>query len=386
MRRTLITMAALAALSLGAGVAHGDTHTITVDATALTATANSVWGLGSLGADRIETFTSVAAGDYVYASNSASPTFIFTVKTDGTIDSASLPSYASASGGTLTVSGFAFTVDATQLSPQTMSVWGHGALGSDRIEVFTACPGGMTYAFSNFAKFAFSLDSTGKVDYASGLDGFLDGAGTTTLEVEGYAMTIDAEGLDDTYTWGIPGFGQFATTPPVTLRMIPGGYVVSHRVFTEQFTFEVDGNGKFQELPATFKGEVVSGTGTSTLRIGVSFDIDVLQPINADGSSIFREGRTIPVKVELRDDAGALVADADVHLRVFKLSTAVLGTAEEIDPVASGAANTGDLFRYEAVDQQYVYNLRTKDFGPGTYRLEFVTEGATWGSVLVSLR
>ncbi|MBI4652208.1 PxKF domain-containing protein [Candidatus Desantisbacteria bacterium] len=59
-----------------------------------------------------------------------------------------------------------------------------------------------------------------------------------------------------------------------------------------------------------------------------------------------------------------------------------------MDVDASGSANTGNIFRYDATDGQYIYNLSTKNnYTSGTYKI-YVTiqnNGAHY-SVMFSLK
>ena len=93
------------------------------------------------------------------------------------------------------------------------------------------------------------------------------------------------------------------------------------------------------------------------------------QPINPDGSSIFKRKRTIPVKIVLTDCNGQLVSTATVTIAVYKLSNSVQGTEFEQNFEPPGNANTGNLFRYDDSEGQYIFNLSTKNLSKGTYRL-----------------
>ncbi|MHC4478472.1 MAG: PxKF domain-containing protein [Planctomycetota bacterium] len=110
------------------------------------------------------------------------------------------------------------------------------------------------------------------------------------------------------------------------------------------------------------------------------------QPINSDGSSIFKAGRTIPVKVRLADCDGVTVTDSTVSIAVEKILDAVLGTVEELAFDSSGNANTGTLFRYDDTDEQYIYNLSTRSLSTGTYRIHVICDKAQSCSVDVSLK
>ncbi len=105
-----------------------------------------------------------------------------------------------------------------------------------------------------------------------------------------------------------------------------------------------------------------------------------LKPINSDGSSLFKSGRTIPVKFQLgssftfvadqpmTDCSGGFNPDAVAWISVELMSASPSGFDLQ-DFEASGKANTGILFRFDPEKQQYVYNLGTKGFTTGTYRL-----------------
>jgi len=94
-----------------------------------------------------------------------------------------------------------------------------------------------------------------------------------------------------------------------------------------------------------------------------------LQPVNKDGSSIFtrRRGGTIPFKFRLTDCQGASVPNAVATIDVALVTNGITGT--EIETVASaGQANTGNLYRFDAGGNQYIYNLSTGSLGTtGTF-------------------
>ena len=107
----------------------------------------------------------------------------------------------------------------------------------------------------------------------------------------------------------------------------------------------------------------------------------ILQPINADGSSVFKLGSTVPVKFRL---AGASVgiANAVATLTLAKVSGAVTGT--EIEAISTSAATTGNLFRYDG--GQYVFNLATRDLSKGTWRLSIDLHDGVLRTVLISFK
>jgi len=103
----------------------------------------------------------------------------------------------------------------------------------------------------------------------------------------------------------------------------------------------------------------LASDGTFTVWVRFQAPTDgtfFLQPINADGSSIFKLGSTIPVKFRLTG-ASAGITNLAAHLAVAKVSNAVTGSY--VEATATGAANSGDTFRYDAAAKQYVFNLST---------------------------
>jgi TolB protein len=92
----------------------------------------------------------------------------------------------------------------------------------------------------------------------------------------------------------------------------------------------------------------------------------VLQPINADGSSVFKTGTTVPVKFKLIEESAG-ITNASATLNVTKLSDAISG--DVLENPTDVAPTTGNEFRYDYESNQYIYNWRTKGLEPGTYRL-----------------
>ena len=110
-----------------------------------------------------------------------------------------------------------------------------------------------------------------------------------------------------------------------------------------------------------------------------------LQPVNPDGSSIFRRGRTVPFKFALTDCSGVSVSTATATIHVFFYTNGVVGT--ELEDIASaGKANTDNLYRYDPTSQQYVYNLNTAPLlGNATYLVRTTIDGVDY-DVLISVR
>jgi lysophospholipase L1-like esterase len=107
------------------------------------------------------------------------------------------------------------------------------------------------------------------------------------------------------------------------------------------------------------------------------------QPVNPDGSSVFKFGSTVPVKFHLTDAAGNPVSGALARLEVAKVSNNIEGTFVEAD--TNVAATSGNLFR-EAGNGDYIFNLATKPLSSGTWSLKVVMDDGTEYRTRVSFR
>jgi hypothetical protein len=81
----------------------------------------------------------------------------------------------------------------------------------------------------------------------------------------------------------------------------------------------------------------------------------LLQPINADKTSNFKLGSTLPVKIRITDCAGASVPGLTPHVGLVKVGSGG-GTVNEAVP--ESVPDDGSDMRYS--DGQYIYNLSTK--------------------------
>jgi hypothetical protein len=85
----------------------------------------------------------------------------------------------------------------------------------------------------------------------------------------------------------------------------------------------------------------------------------VLPPISADGSSVFKQGRTVPVKFRVCDANGAPVGSGDV-VSAFRLVQTITGTLSTPVSESVDATSNDGAFRWDAVDQQWIFNLSTR--------------------------
>ncbi len=103
------------------------------------------------------------------------------------------------------------------------------------------------------------------------------------------------------------------------------------------------------------------GSATKSQTVGLLYNMSAIQPpINPDGSSVFKYGSTIPVKVRITDCAGAPVPGLapTIGLSLANASTPPPPINEDV--YSTSASDTGNTMRYDASAGQYIYNFNTK--------------------------
>jgi hypothetical protein len=138
----------------------------------------------------------------------------------------------------------------------------------------------------------------------------------------------------------------------------------------------------------TFTVDAVDNAGNSatkkvTYHVGYAYG-GILQPINADESSVFKLGSTIPVKFQLKDANGNFVTNAVAKIYLAKISSGITGT--ETEATSTSAATVGNLFRYDSTSNQYIFNLGTKSLSTGTWQIRIELDDGTSKSAKVSLK
>jgi hypothetical protein len=123
----------------------------------------------------------------------------------------------------------------------------------------------------------------------------------------------------------------------------------------------------------------VGNLGVTYLFIGFQ------QPINSDGTSIFKGG-TIPVKIKITDANGAPVTDAQPLVFFQEGTPTVIGDTTEA--LSTSAASTGNQMRYDSIADQYVFNwdITGASISNGTYTVWIdLGEGACGATHTVTL-
>jgi len=198
------------------------------------------------------------------------------------------------------------------------------------------------------------------------------------------------------------------TPPTLTMPTLAPSYAFDGTV-TLNFSAS-DGVSGVGTSQATFNGSTVTsgttvtltkaGTNTFTLTAtdeagntasqSTSFSalynfIGFLQPILNDGSRVFKLGSTVPVKFQLTDATGAVVSTATGTVTVQQFS----GTAPVNDPldgVSSGGSNSGDFFRFDSTNSQYIFNLSTQPLPTGTWQVQVHLGDGSVHTVMIGLK
>jgi hypothetical protein len=103
----------------------------------------------------------------------------------------------------------------------------------------------------------------------------------------------------------------------------------------------------------------------------------ILQPINVDGSSVFKQGSTVPAKFRVCDANGNSVGTAGVVTSIKQVQT--LNGVESTVNETPDSTTPDTAFRWSASDQQWIYNLSTKSLTAGrTYTYRVTLNDGTW--------
>lgn len=132
--------------------------------------------------------------------------------------------------------------------------------------------------------------------------------------------------------------------------------------------------------------DAAGNTATGSFDVTVWLDcLGPLSPIKLDGGkTTFRYGSTIPIKCK-PVDGSAGVSDATIRLTIQKVN-ANAGNGDITPTTSTSAADTGNVMRWSADGEQYIYNLATKPLSKGTWRVTMDLDGGQTRSFLLGLR
>jgi hypothetical protein len=122
------------------------------------------------------------------------------------------------------------------------------------------------------------------------------------------------------------------------------------------------------DIYAEFSADAQYEGSNDSANLGINYMFIGFQPpLNADGTSVFANGRVIPVKIKIADYYGVSVPNATAEVYFKNISTSPVGTEQEAASVAT--PDVGNLMRYDAAAGQYIFNFDLALLVNGTYQV-----------------
>ena len=201
---------------------------------------------------------------------------------------------------------------------------------------------------------------------------------THTYEVRDVtAPTVSSANSGIEYKLGQPVEAQFTCTDEV------GGSGVASCTGPDTLDTSSVGNKTFTVVTTDHAGN----TRTESVVYKVVYAYGELrQPINPDGSSVFKAGSTVPVKFSLTDHAGNPVGTATPTISYTSFDPEALPGDEVVEPVFSAPATGGTQLRWDPSTSQYVFNLSTKSMKAGAYKLVISLDDGKQYSAVITLK
>jgi hypothetical protein len=245
----------------------------------------------------------------------------------GTATSGSIP--------TLSVSGSPHSVTASYMNADGNFNGSNGSL-----------TGGQTV---NKASTSVSVTSSGSpsvlnapVTFTANISVVAPGAGTPTGTVTFTYLNGALSGTLGTVTLNASGVATLTTSAlPVNVNIVKA-------------TYSGDGsfNGSYGSVNQTVQylsGGMCAGDVGHTIR----------QPINPDGTSVFKQKSTVPAKFAVCDANGTSIGTAGVVAN-FRLVQIVSGTVVSTVDESVDSTTPDTMFRWDPTGQQWIFNMNTK--------------------------
>jgi hypothetical protein len=111
-----------------------------------------------------------------------------------------------------------------------------------------------------------------------------------------------------------------------------------------------------------YKVTAVNSEGESNLPIVAASETihssEILAPVKTDESTSYKAGSTLPIKFQLTDDEGNYLTGATAKIYV-----------DDSNGVSTSAAGKDHQFRYDSTENQYIFNLSTKEMSAGKHKI-----------------
>ncbi len=189
----------------------------------------------------------------------------------------------------------------------------------------------------------------------------LSGVNTTTASITPRSITVTADNkvkvlgaADPALTYQVTGSLVEGDSFSGSLERAAGESVGSYPI--SQGTLSAGGNYNVTFVGGTLSIQYAPASASCLGAPGRT----ILQPINVDGTSVFKLGSTVPAKFRVCDANGNSIGTAGV-VTSFKMiaKTSATGTLAVNEEVLSTNGDTA--FRWDATNQQWIYNISTKN-------------------------
>lgn len=216
-----------------------------------------------------------------------------------------------------------------------------------------------------------------------------DGAGNTASDARSVSIDKTLPTLAVTAPAGTYVLNQ-SVTPTVTCAdSLSGVAACTHGASVSTASV---GSGLTFPTSATDKaGNGASASGIYSVRYATGMCEDSLgrtirQPINVDGTSVFKQGSTVPAKFRVCDANGVSIGTAGV-VTSFKLIRTETNSAAVAVNEDVAATNNDTAFRWSASDRQWIFNIATKGLkGSQRYTYEVSLNDGTTFTFAFSLK
>lgn len=142
-------------------------------------------------------------------------------------------------------------------------------------------------------------------------------------------------------------------------------------VGSHSITAAYSGDANFTGSTSTALTQFVQYAAAGTL-CGGDVGRQILQPIHSDGSSVFKQGQTIPAKFRVCDANGNSIGSAGV-VTSFQLIQITSGTVTTTVQDIVDTNNPDTAFRWDATAQQWIFNISTQSLGANSTYVYTIT-------------
>jgi hypothetical protein len=111
----------------------------------------------------------------------------------------------------------------------------------------------------------------------------------------------------------------------------------------------------------------------------------MLAPVNSDGSSIFQQKSTIPLKFRITNCRGFNVTTAVATFEILPYASQIVGTV--LNSPNKVIPDVGNTYYYDVRGSQYMFNLGTKALaGNASYIIRTHLDDGSVHDVIISLK